>query len=53
MRSEIITVGLLAFLVGLTIQPYAQIAIEFWLSRPRRIKPRDLFDHCGPECTIR
>lgn len=43
----------IAFLIGLSIQPYISLALEYWLTRPRRLKPFDIYDHCGPECSIR
>ena len=42
----------IAFLIGLSIQPYVSFAFEYWLTRPRRLKPFDLFDHCKG-CTIK
>jgi hypothetical protein len=41
----------LLLLLGMTIQPYLSLAYEHWLSRPRRFKPVNYYDHCKG-CTI-
>jgi len=52
MRFDTATVGLLGLLIGMVIQPYVQLGFEWWLSRPRRMDPFDIHDHCK-ECDIR
>lgn len=43
----------LFFFFGVSLQPYISLALEYWLTRPRRLKAHNYFDACGPECTIR
>ena len=52
MRSDSITIGVLGLFVGMAIIPYAQLAFEWWLTRPKRIKQFDIYDHCK-ECNIK
>lgn len=52
MRSDTITIGVLGLFVGMAIEPYVQLAFEWWLTRPKRIVQFDIHDHCK-ECQIK
>lgn len=51
MRFDTVTVGILGLFVGMAIEPYVQLIFEWWLTRPKKLDPLDIHNHCKG-CTI-